>query len=318
MHRRNDTLARKAVATGTAVHRVREQETQFLREQRCTEEMVREQETQFLREQRRREEMVREQEKQFLRELRRTEEMIREQEKKVLLKEEQGRKENTKKPEQQIASLLKQELQKQQELRAVGIAAIKASSSSTVRSDQTKAELAVRSANTKAALAVRSAQTKAALAVRSAQTKAELAVRSAQTKTALAVRSAQTKAEPVTQTKVGSSSMPLKEVSAKDFAVVLENLSFSSLVDPFLKNGVSGKALSRIASHKDIMDIDKNNISMILAKTFFEDYLVEWKATGLVSKKLLQKRLSTSQPASAVITPSSEVCNSFMMIAIVK
>ena len=35
------------------------------------------------------------------------------------------------------------------------------------------------------------------------------------------------------------------------------------------------------------MDIEKVHISKVVAETFFEDHVLEWKATGLVPKQLL-------------------------------
>ena len=83
--------------------------------------------------------------------------------------------------------------------------------------------------------------------------------------------------------------MPLKDVSIQDIAVILNNLSFSALVDPFLTNGVNGKAISRIKSHQSIMDIGKGQISEFVAETFYEDFVVEWKSTGVPKDLLLPK-----------------------------
>ena len=82
--------------------------------------------------------------------------------------------------------------------------------------------------------------------------------------------------------------MPLKDVSIHDITVILNNLKFSALVDPFLTNGVSGKAISRIKSFQSIVDIGNGRISEFVAETFYEDFVVEWKSTGLVPKGLLQ------------------------------
>ena len=72
-----------------------------------------------------------------------------------------------------------------------------------------------------------------------------------------------------------------------------EYLNFSALVDPFLTNGVSEKAISRIKSfQKSIMDIGNGRISEFVAETFYEDFVVEWKSTGLVPKDLLQPKVS--------------------------
>ena len=95
----------------------------------------------------------------------------------------------------------------------------------------------------------------------------------------------------------------------QDLVVVLQNLSFASLVDPFLRNGVTGKALSRVGSHNDIMNIDRDKISKVVAQSFYEDHVLEWKATVLVPKKLLQKQSSsTSQSPRAITTPNTKVC----------
>ncbi len=82
--------------------------------------------------------------------------------------------------------------------------------------------------------------------------------------------------------------MPLKDVSIQDITVILNNLSFPALVEPFQKNGVSGKVISRMKSHQNIISIGKGQIEEFVAETFFEDYVVEWKSTGLVPKGLLQ------------------------------
>ncbi len=85
-----------------------------------------------------------------------------------------------------------------------------------------------------------------------------------------------------------ASFVPLKDVSIQDITVILNNLSFPALVEPFQKNGVSGKAISRIKSYQSIVDIGKGQISEFVAETFYEDFVVEWKSTGLVPKALLQ------------------------------
>ncbi len=85
-----------------------------------------------------------------------------------------------------------------------------------------------------------------------------------------------------------ASFVPLKDISIQDITVILNNLSFSALVAPFQKNGVSGKAISRIKSHQNIISIGNGRIEEFVAETFFEDYVQEWKSTGLVPKGLLQ------------------------------
>ena len=86
-----------------------------------------------------------------------------------------------------------------------------------------------------------------------------------------------------------ASFVPLKDVSIQDMAVILNNLNFSALVDPFLTNGVNGKAISRIKSHQSIMDIGNGRISEFVAETFNEDFVVEWRSTGVPKDLLLPK-----------------------------
>jgi len=59
-------------------------------------------------------------------------------------------------------------------------------------------------------------------------------------------------------------SMALKNISIQDISVIVANLSFSALVGPFQKNGVSGRAISRISSYQDILDIFNNQISKVV------------------------------------------------------
>jgi hypothetical protein len=94
---------------------------------------------------------------------------------------------------------------------------------------------------------------------------------------------------PATSTpSAASSSKALAEVSVLEVSTILENLSFSTLVEPFRRNGMSGKSIKRFKSYKDIMDLDNANIKEIVAETFFEDYVQEWKSTGVIPKGLLQ------------------------------
>jgi hypothetical protein len=77
--------------------------------------------------------------------------------------------------------------------------------------------------------------------------------------------------------------------------VILENLSFASLVEPFQMNGVSGKAISRIKSYREVMDMARNKISKVVAETFFEDYVLDWQSTGRIPRDLLKPfRVPTS------------------------
>lgn len=87
--------------------------------------------------------------------------------------------------------------------------------------------------------------------------------------------------------------MALKDISIQEISSIVANLSFPALVDPFRKNGVSGKAIARISSYQDIMDITNNQISKVVAETFFEDYVLEWKTSGLVPKELLNRSSNT-------------------------
>jgi hypothetical protein len=86
-----------------------------------------------------------------------------------------------------------------------------------------------------------------------------------------------------------ASFVPLKDVSIQDMAVILSNLNFSALVDPFLTNGVNGRAISRIKSHQSIVDIGNGRICEFVAETFYEDFVVEWRLTGVPQDLLLPK-----------------------------
>ena len=88
-----------------------------------------------------------------------------------------------------------------------------------------------------------------------------------------------------------ASFVPLKDVTIQEIAVILNNLNFSALVDPFLTNGISGKAISRIGSHQDVLDIGNGRVSKVVAETFFEDFVVEWKSTGVPKDLLLPKEV---------------------------
>ena len=77
----------------------------------------------------------------------------------------------------------------------------------------------------------------------------------------------------------------------RELSVILENLSFSSLVEPFEKNGVSGKTIDRMSSHRTIVNIGNGRIDEVVAQTFYEDYLLEWKQAGGIPRDLLQPTL---------------------------
>jgi hypothetical protein len=85
-----------------------------------------------------------------------------------------------------------------------------------------------------------------------------------------------------------ASSVSLADVSVDEVSVILENLSFSTLVDPFRRNGISGKSINRFRSHEDIMGLDKAGINEVVALTFYEDYVLNWKASNMIPNNLLQ------------------------------
>jgi hypothetical protein len=87
----------------------------------------------------------------------------------------------------------------------------------------------------------------------------------------------------------------LTDVSVQEVSIILENLSFSTLVDPFRRNAISGRAINRFDSYGDIMDLDKAGITKVVAQTFFEDYVQRWKASNAIPKDLL---LQISTPNS--------------------
>ena len=76
-----------------------------------------------------------------------------------------------------------------------------------------------------------------------------------------------------------ASSVSLADVSVDEVSTILENLSFSTLVDPFRRNRISGKSINRFRSHEDIMGLDKAGINEVVALTFYEDYVMNWKAS---------------------------------------
>ena len=92
-----------------------------------------------------------------------------------------------------------------------------------------------------------------------------------------------------------ASSVSLADVSVDGVSVVLENLRFSTLVDPFRRNGISGKSINRFRSHEDIMGLDKAGINEVVALTFYEDYVVNWKTSNsMIPKDLLLQISSTN------------------------
>jgi hypothetical protein len=91
-----------------------------------------------------------------------------------------------------------------------------------------------------------------------------------------------------------ASSVSFADVSVDEVSVILENLSFSTLVDPFRRNGISGKSFNYIDSYTDIMDLDKAGINKVVARTFYENYVVNWKAGNMIPKNLLLQILPTN------------------------
>ena len=81
----------------------------------------------------------------------------------------------------------------------------------------------------------------------------------------------------------------LSDVSVQEVSAILENLSFSILVDPFQMNGISGMSFNFIDYYTDI--IKAGNINVV-AQTFYEKYVKNWKANNVISKDLL--RISSS------------------------
>jgi len=88
----------------------------------------------------------------------------------------------------------------------------------------------------------------------------------------------------------------LKDTSIQDITVILSNLGFPALIEPFQMNGVSGRALSRIQNYQSIVNIGKGQIEEFVAETFFEDFVVEWKSKGLIPKDLLQPKVCPDFP----------------------
>ncbi len=91
-----------------------------------------------------------------------------------------------------------------------------------------------------------------------------------------------------------ASSVSLADVSVDEVSVILENLRFSTLVDPFRRNGISGESFNYIDSYTDIMDLDKAGINKVVARTFYEKYVVNWKAGNVIPNNLLQISPTTS------------------------
>ena len=105
-----------------------------------------------------------------------------------------------------------------------------------------------------------------------------------------------------------SSSVSLAAVSVQEISVILENLSFSTLVDPFRRNGISGKSINRFRSHEDIMGLDKAGINEVVAETFYEDYVKNWKARNAIPKNLLMQISPTTSNVKVCMYVRMFVC----------
>jgi len=106
----------------------------------------------------------------------------------------------------------------------------------------------------------------------------------------------------VAEASVFASSVALKDISVDDVSIILANLRFPALVHTFQSNGVSGRAIARMSSFQEIQDMGNNKISKFVAQTFFEDFALEWKKSGLVPKELLQPSSATSKTAENPIS----------------
>ena len=106
--------------------------------------------------------------------------------------------------------------------------------------------------------------------------------------------------------------MALEDVSVQELSVILENLSFEGLVEPFKKYGVTGRAVSRIESHKEVMEVGKGQISKFVARTFYEDHVVKWQKAGRIPRDLLQPALAANT-SSLKVGSRYRVCVRFII-----
>ncbi len=95
--------------------------------------------------------------------------------------------------------------------------------------------------------------------------------------------------------------MALEDITVEELSVILENLRFKGLVEPFQSNGVTGRAISRIESYQDVMDIDETKIRKVVAKTFYEDHVVKWLKAGRIPRDLLQPFQTSTASSSQVL-----------------
>ena len=96
----------------------------------------------------------------------------------------------------------------------------------------------------------------------------------------------------------------MEDITVEELSVILENLRFKGLVEPFQNNGVTGRAISRIESYQDVMDVGKGQIRKFVARTFYEDHVVKWQKAGRIPRDLLQATTPTST------TSGLKVCSS--------
>ena len=111
-------------------------------------------------------------------------------------------------------------------------------------------------------------------------------------------------------------SVSLADVSVDGVSTILDNLSFSTLVDPFRRNGISGKSINRFRSHEDIMGLDKAGINEVVALTFYEDYVLNWKTSNsMIPKDLLLQISSTTSNLKVCMQYACIYVWSIMLIA---
>jgi len=100
----------------------------------------------------------------------------------------------------------------------------------------------------------------------------------------------------------------LTDVSVQEVSIILENLSFSTLVDPFRRNAISGKSINRFKSYNVIMDLDKAGINEVVAQTFYDDYVQKWKSSNSIPRDLLQQISPTNLSLKVGWYGSFHVC----------
>ena len=105
-----------------------------------------------------------------------------------------------------------------------------------------------------------------------------------------------------------SSSISLTDVSVQEVSIILKNLSFSTLVDPFRRNAISGKSINRFKSYNVIMDLDKAGINEVVAQTFYDDYVQKWKSSNSIPRDLLQQISPTNLSLKVGWYGSFHVC----------